>query len=128
MRGNIFQSEIERGAGELPENLFAGRLVCRCCDSFRTAAQILKGGSLNTEAALLIRTAAAEGKPEFLQAWNASEYRQNSILLVENRELGSDLSGLVFYPKSLLPTDAFFRAEDGDILDFQIPDGKMSGI
>lgn len=126
MRGNIFQSEIERGAGELPENLFAGRLVCRCCDSFRTAAQILKSGSLNTETALLIRTAAAEGKPEFLQAWNASEYRQNSILLVENRELGSDLSGLVFYPKSLLPTDAFFRAEDGDILDFQIPDGKMN--
>lgn len=126
MRGNIFQSEIERGSGEIPENLFAGRLVCRCCDSFQTAAKILQSGGLNTESALLIRTAKAEGKPEFLQAWNASEYRQNSILLVENGELGSNLPGLVFYPQSLLPTDAFFYVEDGDILDFQIPDGKMN--
>ena len=126
MRGNIFQSEIERVAGEVPENLFAGRLVCRICDSFTAAADALRDGSTGTESALLIRTSSGEGKPEFLQSWNASEQWKSSILLVENGELGSGLSGLVFYPRSLLPTDAFYYIEDGDILDFQIPDGKMN--
>ena len=126
MRGNIFQSEIERVAGEIPGNLFAGRLVCRICDSFTAAEEALTDGTTGRESAILIRTADGEGKQGFLQRWNASEDWKSSILLVENGELGSGLSGLVFYPRSLLPTDAFYHIEDGDILDFQIPDGKMN--
>ena len=126
MRGNIFQSEIETVCGEIPEYLFAGRLVCRTYDSFGTVAEDIQNGRLNTESAILICTASADGKKEFLQQWEKSEYPQNCIVLVENAELGSNLPGLVFYPKSILPTDAFFYVRKGDILDYQIPNGKIN--
>lgn len=126
MRGNIFQSEVETGHGEIPPYLFAGRLVCKIYDSFETAAQDIQKGSLGAESAILIRTVSGEGKTEFLHQWEKSGYPQNCIVLVENAELGNGLPGLVFYPKSILPTDVFFYVRDGDILDFQIPDGKIN--
>lgn len=126
LTGNLFLSGVQTVSDKIPDNLYVGRLVCQVYDSFQDAREALEREAIQIESALLLRTDDPAGKQMFQRAWEASSRLRDSVILVEGKELGDGLSGLVFYPTSLDQRDFFFQVETGDLLDYQIPAGKMN--
>ncbi len=107
----------------------AGRSACRVYESFEAAASSLAEEMPAVSTAVIIRGEAdaensAQAAGELSELLAGSCRSRDSFIAVPNREMARRLHFPVFYSETGWD-ELYFRIQDGDLIDFQIPAGRF---
>lgn len=130
LRGNLSGGHIITKTMTIPQWLYAFRGICFLFDDLAEAAMALEQRRIPPASAIVLKKSPGKDvlpeKQRFSEAFERSGRKEDSILLAADEETVSGVDALCFYSENPKAEDLFWRIENGDVLDYQIPAGNFT--